>query len=94
MISRIEAHNYCCFSKLAIDLDRCRAFAGANGAGRSTLLDVPVLIGDMLRRQSIVGTFLERQGTGKLARAMSMKIAKTTPSTSSASSCESGSPER
>ena len=91
VISRIEAHNYRCFPKLAIDLDRYHVLAGANGAGKSTLLDIPVLIGDMLRRQSIVGTFLERQGTGKLARAMSVKIAKTPPSTSSATSCASGS---
>jgi predicted ATP-binding protein involved in virulence len=53
MISRIEAQNYRCFPKLAIDLDRCHVLVGAHGAGKSTLLDVPVLIGDMLRRQAL-----------------------------------------
>ena len=62
MITRIEAHNYRCFPKLAIDLDRYHVLAGANGAGKTTLLDVPVLIGDMLRRQRIVAAFLERHG--------------------------------
>lgn len=73
MISRIEAHNYRCFPNLAIDLDRYHVFAGANGACKSTLLDVPVLIGDVLRRQGIVGAFLACQGTEKLADAMSAK---------------------
>ena len=38
MISRIEAHNYRCFPKLAIDLVP-RVLAGANGAGKTTLPD-------------------------------------------------------
>ena len=43
MITRIEAHNYRCFPKLAVDLDRYHVLAGANGAGKTTLLDIPVL---------------------------------------------------
>jgi recombinational DNA repair ATPase RecF len=79
VISRIEAHNYRYFPKLAIDVDRYHVFAGANGAGKSILLDVPVLIGDMLRRQAL--DQLRRRHKvrvlnadfGKLARAMSVK---------------------
>jgi ABC-type multidrug transport system ATPase subunit len=38
---------------------------GANGAGKTILLDIPVLNGDMLRKQVIVGAFFERQETGR-----------------------------
>ncbi|MGH3495228.1 MAG: AAA family ATPase, partial [Sciscionella sp.] len=69
MITRIEAHNYRCFPKLAIDLDRYHVLAGANGAGKTTLLDIPVLLGDMLARAGVVAAFLERQGSGRSPRA-------------------------
>jgi predicted ATP-dependent endonuclease of OLD family len=79
MIRRIEAHNYRCFPKLAIDLNCYHAFAGANGAGKGTLLDVPVLIGDMVPRQAL--DHLRRRPEvrvfnadfGELARAMSVE---------------------
>lgn len=72
MITRIEAYNYRCFPELVVDLDRYHVLAGANGAGKTTLLDIPVLIGDMLGRQAIVGAFLERQETGRSARASTL----------------------
>lgn len=52
MIGRIEVHSYCCVPKLAIDLDRYHAFNGAKSVGKGTLVDVPVVVADMLLRQS------------------------------------------
>jgi hypothetical protein len=72
MITRIEAHNYRCFPKLAVDLDRYHVLAGANGAGKTTLLDIPVLLGDMLRHQRVVAAFLERQVPGRAPRATTL----------------------
>jgi AAA15 family ATPase/GTPase len=37
VITRIEAHNYRCFPRFAVDLDRYHVLAGANGAGKTTL---------------------------------------------------------
>src|SRR5438105_3985884 len=48
MISRIAAHRYRCFSNLDIALPAYSVFAGANGTGKSTLLDIPLFIGDIL----------------------------------------------
>ena len=72
MITRIEAHNYRCFPKLAIDLDRYHVIAGPNGAGKTTLLDITVLIGDMIRRQRVVAAFLEGGEAGRPARATTL----------------------
>lgn len=72
MITRIEAHSYRCFPKLAIDLDGYHVLAGANGGGKTTLLDIPVLVGDMMRRDGIVAAFLERQGSGRAPRASTL----------------------
>jgi ABC-type branched-subunit amino acid transport system ATPase component len=72
VITRIEAYSYRCFPELVVDLDRYHVLAGANGAGKTTLLDIPVLIGDILRGQGIVGAFLERQDTGRPARASTL----------------------
>ena len=60
MISPMEAHKYRCSPKLAIDLDRYHVFPGANGAGKSTQLDMLVLIGNMLAQRSIVEAFREQ----------------------------------
>lgn len=48
MISRIGATSYRCFSRLDVDVPAYAVLAGANGIGKSTLLDIPVLLGDML----------------------------------------------
>lgn len=70
MITRIEARNYRCSPKLAVDLDRYQVLSGVNGAGKAALFDIPVLLGDMLARAGVVAAFLERQGLGvPLARA-------------------------
>lgn len=72
MITRIEAHGYRCFPKLAIDLGRYHVLAGANGAGKTTLLDIPVFVGDMLRQAGIIRAVLERQDTGRSPRASAL----------------------
>ncbi|GGO04493.1 hypothetical protein GCM10010116_08860 [Microbispora rosea subsp. aerata] len=68
MITRLEVHNYRCFSGLSIDLGRYHVLAGANGAGKTTLLDIPGLLGDMLG-QRLVTAFLERREHDRPARA-------------------------
>ena len=72
MITRIEAHNYRCFPRLVVDLDRYHVLAGPNGAGKTTLLDMPGLIGDMLRQQRIVSAFLEQPGSRLAPRAATL----------------------
>ena len=48
MISRIEAYRYRCFYTLDLQLDRHHVFAGSNGTGKTTLLDIPALLGDLV----------------------------------------------
>ena len=40
MISRIEAYNYRCFEKVDIELEDFRVIVGANGTGKTTILDI------------------------------------------------------
>jgi predicted ATPase len=47
MISRIGASSYRCFSRLDVEVPAYAVLAGANGIGKSTLLDIPVLLGDL-----------------------------------------------
>lgn len=58
MISRIEAFKYRCFERLDIEMGNFHVFAGANGTGKSTLLDIPILIGDIISN-GISEAFLE-----------------------------------
>ena len=58
MITRIEATNYRCFSRLNVDLGQLAVLAGANGAGKTTLLDIPTLLGDLLNRRDLGAGFL------------------------------------
>ena len=48
MISRIEAYRYRCFYTLDLQLDRHLVFAGSNCTGKTTLLDIPALLGDLV----------------------------------------------
>ncbi len=59
MITRIEATKYRCFDRLGIDLGPYGVVVGANGAGKTTMLDVPVLLGDMLKARDVNSVFLE-----------------------------------
>lgn len=59
MISRIGARQYRCFEQLDIALPACAVLAGANGTGKSTLLDIPVYLGDIVGHgvfQATLGT--------------------------------------
>ncbi|BAZ11972.1 hypothetical protein NIES4071_38000 [Calothrix sp. NIES-4071] len=42
MITRIEAFKYRCFDQLDIKVGQYQVLAGANGTGKSTLLDIPL----------------------------------------------------
>jgi hypothetical protein len=72
VITRLEAHNYRCFSQLSVDLDRYHVLAGANGAGKTTLLDIPVFIGDMIKARRLVTAVLGRQEGRRAARASAL----------------------
>ncbi|MDT0468730.1 methylation-associated defense system AAA family ATPase MAD3 [Streptomyces gibsoniae] len=61
MITRVEAYQYRCFQKLAVDLGHFHVLAGPNGAGKTTLLDITGLIGDLLRQRRIADAFLIAQ---------------------------------
>lgn len=58
MISRIEAFKYRCFDQLDIQVGQYNVLIGLNGTGKSTLLDIPVLLGEMLSK-GLVPAFLE-----------------------------------
>lgn len=65
MLSRIGAKSYRCFSRLDVELPQHAVLTGANGIGKSTLLDIPVLIADMLSgglQRSILERIREGQG--------------------------------
>ncbi|WP_295384003.1 hypothetical protein [uncultured Thiodictyon sp.] len=62
MITRLEATGYRCFECLAIDLTDFQVIVGANGAGKNTLLDLPCLVGELLRADMIASIFLVKRG--------------------------------
>jgi hypothetical protein len=72
VITRIEAHNYRCFPELSVELGRYHVLAGANGAGKTTFLDIPVFIGDMIRARRVVSAVLGRQENRRAARAAAL----------------------
>lgn len=72
MITRIEAHNYRCFPALSVELGRYHVLAGANGAGKTTFLDIPVFIGDMIRARRVLTAVLGRQENRRAARAAAL----------------------
>jgi AAA domain, putative AbiEii toxin, Type IV TA system/AAA ATPase domain len=59
MISRIEAYNYRCFEKLDVELENFRVLVGANGSGKSTILDVVPLLSDLLRLRQADTAFFD-----------------------------------
>lgn len=58
MISRIEAYKYRCFDKLDIQVGQYNVLIGLNGTGKSTLLDIPLLLSEILSK-GLVPAFLE-----------------------------------
>ena len=59
MITHIDATNYRCFEKLSLPTRELVVVAGANGSGKTTILDIPVLLGDLLRSRSISSAFMD-----------------------------------
>ena len=49
MIRRIQALNYRCLRHLDVSLDRFHLLVGPHGAGKSTLFDLLVFLGDLVR---------------------------------------------
>ncbi|MUG94457.1 AAA family ATPase [Scytonema sp. UIC 10036] len=58
MISRIEAYKYRCFDKLDIQVGQYNVLVGLNGTGKSTLIDIPLLLSEILSK-GLVPAFLE-----------------------------------
>lgn len=48
MITRLEADNYRCFRELRVDLNAYQVVIGINGVGKSTMMDLPVLLGELI----------------------------------------------
>ena len=60
MITAVEAYRYRCFPTLAVEFADYNVLAGPNGSGKTLLLDIPTLLGDMIAQQrSISSAFLE-----------------------------------
>jgi predicted ATPase len=72
MITRIEAWRYRCFEHLAVDLGEVNVLCGANGTGKTTLLDIPALLADMYRQRSVAAAFLTNQYSRPGRRAQSL----------------------
>ncbi|MYI45335.1 MAG: AAA family ATPase, partial [Gemmatimonadetes bacterium] len=49
MIRRIQALNYRCLRHLDVSLDRLHLLVGPHGAGKSTLFDLLLFLGDFVR---------------------------------------------
>src|SRR5690349_687559 len=69
MISRIEAYNYRCFEKLDVELENFRVLVGANGSGKSTILDVVPLLSDLLRLRQVDTAFFDNNPEHQYSRA-------------------------
>ena len=61
MITRIEATRYRCLERLDTDLRSFGVLVGANGAGKTTFLDIPGLLGDCLQQREVGQAFTTRQ---------------------------------
>lgn len=72
MITRIQAFKYRCFDRLDIKVGQYHVLAGANGTGKSTLLDIPLLLGEILSR-GLIPAFLESPSIAGSPRAQSLQ---------------------
>jgi len=57
MITRIEATRYRCLELLQADLKSYGVLVGANGAGKTTFLDIPGLLADCLQQREVAQAF-------------------------------------
>ncbi|MGH7172556.1 MAG: AAA family ATPase [Gemmataceae bacterium] len=60
MITRIEATRYRALERLDTDLSSYAVLVGANGAGKTTFLGIPNLLGDCLQQREIGQAFTTR----------------------------------
>jgi predicted ATPase len=72
MISRIEAYHYRCLENVGVDVSQFAILVGANGAGKTTFLDIPCLISDCLRQRDITQAFTQKQDS-RPARCSALK---------------------
>lgn len=72
MISRIEAFKYRCFDRLDIRVGQYHVLAGANGTGKSTLLDIPLLLSEILSK-GLIPAFLESPSIAGSPRAQNLQ---------------------
>jgi energy-coupling factor transporter ATP-binding protein EcfA2 len=73
MITRIEATRYRCLEKLDVDLGQYAVLVGANGAGKTTFLDIPGLLADCLQQRNIGQAFTQDRGYGQPPRTSALK---------------------
>ena len=60
MITRIEATRYRCLERVDVELGQYRVLVGANGAGKTTFLDIPRLLSDCLQQRDVSSAFTTR----------------------------------
>ena len=63
MITRIEAYRYRCFRSLNAKMQPFQVLVGANGSGKTTMLDIPIVLGEILSTRSIETAFQEKTKT-------------------------------
>jgi hypothetical protein len=73
MITRIEVRRYRCFERLEVEPGPYNVLAGANGSGKTKLLDVPILLGDLLNARVVSTAFLESPRSGAPPRAHTLR---------------------
>jgi N-6 DNA Methylase len=62
VITAVEAYQYRCFSSASVEFGAYNVLAGPNGSGKTLLLDIPTLLGDLIAQpRSISSAFLELQ---------------------------------
>ena len=75
MLTRIEAYNYKCFHRMAVDVAAFNVIAGPNGSGKTTMLDIPTLIGELLDSRRAADPFLRpREALGPRAERLANLI--------------------
>src|SRR5665647_333726 len=68
MITRVEAYRYRCFQSLQVDLEKYQVFVGANGAGKSTILDLLNLFAEFLDVKSVGDAFIKPTASHSIPR--------------------------